>query len=169
MEKPIQIVDENDRITGSASISEARRRGLYHRIVRVMVEDESGRVLLQKRSSKMLSYPNCWSNSAAGHVDAGESYEDAASRELAEESGLQSLSLEEVGSYRSSEEYRGEQINRFNKVYKTVVSPQQHFESQPKEVAELRWLTRDEMGQLVQDNPEQIDDGLRDVVERYYR
>ena len=47
--KLIQIVDEHDQPVGAASMDEAQTKGLWHRIVRVMVEDGQGHVLLQLR------------------------------------------------------------------------------------------------------------------------
>ncbi|MCK4714899.1 MAG: NUDIX domain-containing protein, partial [Candidatus Aenigmarchaeota archaeon] len=46
-----------------------------------------GEVLLEKRSMKKDLYPGIWCN-IAGHVDSGESYDEAARRELKEETGL---------------------------------------------------------------------------------
>lgn len=46
-------------------------------------------VLLQKRSKNKDSFPSCLDTSSAGHLDAGESFDEAAQRELSEELGLQ--------------------------------------------------------------------------------
>lgn len=46
-------------------------------------------VLLQKRSMTKDSFPGCLDISSAGHLDAGEAYDDAARRELSEELGIQ--------------------------------------------------------------------------------
>lgn len=45
-------------------------------------------VLLQKRSSSKDSFPGLLDTSSAGHLDASESFDQAAQRELAEELGL---------------------------------------------------------------------------------
>lgn len=79
---PIQIVDENNNPTGSATKQEAWRDGLVHRVVRISILDPAGRLLVQKRSLQKELFPGRWDNSAAGHVDAGETYEQAALREL---------------------------------------------------------------------------------------
>ncbi len=165
---PIQIVDEQDRPIGGASIDEAREKGLYHRIARIMVEDNQGRVLLQFRNNKVVAYPNCWDNSAAGHVDEGETYEQAAYRELDEEIGLRNVQLEEVGTYISHQTNGDQQTNRFNKVYKAQVSDDTVFLLQPEEVAEVKWFTVSEVHKMIKNYPEVITDGLEDVFARYY-
>jgi isopentenyl-diphosphate delta-isomerase len=50
----------------------------------------NGKVLLQRRSKRDLWHPGLWTLSSTGHVKSGESYRDAAKRELDEELGLQS-------------------------------------------------------------------------------
>jgi isopentenyl-diphosphate Delta-isomerase len=85
---PIQIVDDNDSPIDEATIQDAYDQGRLHRVVYVIVEDESGNILLQKRGPEIVNYPNRWDISAAGHVDTGESYEAAAKREMREELGL---------------------------------------------------------------------------------
>jgi 16S rRNA (adenine1518-N6/adenine1519-N6)-dimethyltransferase len=90
---PIQIVDQNNNPTGSATKQEAWRGGLIHRVVRISILDPSGRLLAQKRSLHKEPFPGRWDNSAAGHVDAGETYEQAALRELREELGLDGIEV----------------------------------------------------------------------------
>jgi 8-oxo-dGTP pyrophosphatase MutT (NUDIX family) len=60
---------------------------LIHRSVSVIVLTGEG-ALFQRRSLAKDSSPGCWDLACSGHVDAGESYRDAAVRELAEELGL---------------------------------------------------------------------------------
>ncbi len=165
----IQIVDENDQPVGAATGSEAWTNGLIHRIARIMVEDLRGRVLLQKRSSNSTLYPSCWDNSAAGHVDEGESYEIAANREASEEIGLKNVKLEAIGYYRSSDHYQNKILNRFNKVYRVVIDPDTIFKVDPGEVSEVRWFTIDEVKKLIADHPDQVTDGILQVFENFYK
>lgn len=162
----ILVVDDQDRPIGNEPIRTVRENGLIHRLARVMLEDGRGRILLQKRADKVF-WPNCWDNSAAGHVDAGEEYLQAAKRELYEEIGIRSDSLKEVGTYFTDTVYRGKPLRRFNKVYKLVtnVTPTR---LQKSEVTEVRWFSLDEAKKLVTENPELVTDGLRDTLERYY-
>ncbi len=163
----ITIVDENDEPIGSATRSEARQKGLIHRIVRIMVENKSGMILLQKRSSQMETYPGCWDHSAAGHVDLGEGYLSAAKRELIEEIGIQVEKLQEIGSYFSDDRSGNQTIKRFNKVYKTI-SESKPTKLQTSEVEEVKWFTLDEIKRLIKDSRDNVTDGLEYVISRYY-
>src|SRR5881398_3874727 len=82
------IVDKNDRILGYASRSQVHGNNLLHRAVHILIFDEAGDVYLQQRSRWKDRHPLKWDSSAAGHVAAGESYDDTARRELKEELGV---------------------------------------------------------------------------------
>jgi mutator protein MutT len=57
----------------------------------------SGTVLLSRRSPGRNTYPNCWSF-PGGHVESGESLNDALVRELQEEVGVTPLVFRKVGT-----------------------------------------------------------------------
>jgi isopentenyldiphosphate isomerase len=167
MSAPIQIVDEHDKPLRAATKQEAWEQGLWHRVVRVMCEDGQGNVLLQHRSATKDIYPNCWDNSAAGHVDAGEDYETAVHREIAEELGISDLTLQEIGRYTDEHIWKGLQMKCFVRVYKATIAglPQT---TEPDKIDDLRWFTIADVKKLVADHPDQVTDGLQQVVERYY-
>jgi isopentenyl-diphosphate delta-isomerase len=83
------VVNERDEVVGQATRGEVHARGLWHRAVHVFVFDRAGRLFLQKRSLAKDKSPGLWDASCSGHVDAGETYDAAAQRELGEELGLQ--------------------------------------------------------------------------------
>lgn len=82
------IVDENDHIIGQASRKHIHQNKLLHRSVHVLVFNSKNELFLQKRSLCKDENPGLWDTSSAGHVDAGESYDNCAYRELLEELGL---------------------------------------------------------------------------------
>lgn len=82
------VVDEQDRVIGRAFRKEVHARNLLHRAVHVLVFNAEGKVFLQKRSLAKDSSPGCWDSSCSGHLDAGETYALAATRELEEEIGV---------------------------------------------------------------------------------
>jgi 16S rRNA (adenine1518-N6/adenine1519-N6)-dimethyltransferase len=167
-ENLIQIVNEMDEMNGVATKDEAQKKGLYHRIVRIMVEDDAGNVLLQKRRADRKLYPNCWDNSAAGHVDADESYDIAANRELFEEIGLKGMQLKEIGYYKTNGTFGKRKLNRFNRVYTVVVPQNTVFKLQQQEVESVKWFSIEEVKKLVEQSPHDVTDGLIEVFERFY-
>ncbi|MCX6708281.1 MAG: NUDIX domain-containing protein [Candidatus Woesearchaeota archaeon] len=84
----VDVVDAHDNVVGKAKREEAHRKGLLHRVVFVMLFDADGRLYVQQRSLKKDLYPGFFEGSLSGHVLSGESYMEAAERELHEELGV---------------------------------------------------------------------------------
>jgi len=82
------VVNERDEVVGARPRSEVHARGLLHRAVHILVFNSRGEIFLQKRSMKKDRQPGVWDSSCSGHVDSGETYHQAALRELGEELGL---------------------------------------------------------------------------------
>ncbi|MFD8275747.1 NUDIX hydrolase [Streptomyces flaveolus] len=91
----LDIVDENDRVTGQARRGDAYARGLRHRCVFVRARDARGRVFVHRRTPTKLVFPSLYDMFVGGVVGAGESYDDAALREAEEELGVRGLARPE--------------------------------------------------------------------------
>lgn len=76
-------VDNNDFVIGPKSRKEIYENRLNHRIIHVLLTNQNRDVLLQSRVQKTGGL--AWSSTVGGHVVSGESYQDAAVRELNEE------------------------------------------------------------------------------------
>lgn len=85
----LDLVDDKDFIIGEVWKSKAHEDPkLIHREIAVIIYDDQGRVLFQKRSSSKKVNPGIWTESCAGHVPKGMKPEDAAHMELKEELGF---------------------------------------------------------------------------------
>lgn len=85
-----EVVDEEDRIVGQATRSECHGNpALIHRVAHVLVLNNKGELLLQKRSRKKDIQPGRWDTSVGGHLVPGEDYWRAALRETREELGIE--------------------------------------------------------------------------------
>jgi len=82
------VVDEEDRVIGQASRHEVHTQRLRHRAVHLFVFNKKGELFLHKRSRWKDAHPGRWDSSAAGHLSAGQDYDEAAARELEEELGV---------------------------------------------------------------------------------
>ncbi|MFI2415940.1 NUDIX domain-containing protein [Streptomyces sp. NPDC018947] len=87
----LDIVDENDHVTGQARRGDAYARGLRHRCVFVRVRDAEGRLFVHRRTATKLVFPSLYDMFVGGVVGAGESYDEAALREAEEELGVRGL------------------------------------------------------------------------------
>ncbi len=164
----IDIVDEKDGVIGAATKREAQEKGLRHRIVRITLEDPAGNILLQKRRDDKELYPGCWDTAAAGHVNAGEDYLAAAERELYEELGVVTQ-LKQIKYYKSNGSYDWRKLNRFTVLYRGTIPAETTLTIQEDEVADVRWISRTELGLFIQNNLAQIADGLLETYEILYK
>lgn len=165
---PVIVVDQLDRPVDLAMLAEVWEKGLYHRIVRIMVEDGKGNVLLQRRSSRMVIFPDTWDSSAAGHVDEGMTYSSAALQEAAEELGVTHVGLAEIGSLFTPMKYEWRIMNQFSKVYRLKYTEGLPITSDEHEVSELRWFSIAEAKQLARKEPERMTPGLHHILEQLY-
>lgn len=72
----------------TASRAEVRRHGLRHRAVYVVVRTTSGGIVVHRRADWKDVYPGAWDIAFGGVLGAGEDWDAAAARELAEEAGI---------------------------------------------------------------------------------
>ena len=84
----LSVVDSTDSVIGEKRRDEIHLQGLRHRAVHVLVFNPKGAIFLQERGKHKVENPGMWDSSVAGHVDAGESYDECCVREVDEEVGL---------------------------------------------------------------------------------
>jgi isopentenyl-diphosphate delta-isomerase len=167
MPERIQIVDENDQPIGASTRQEAWANGSYYRLVQIILRDEKGNFLLQKRSAEKPLYPNRWTNAASGHVDEGETYETSAPRELQEEIGI-SAPLQYIGKILIQLKEDGKTINQFNGVFAAQIPHDTEFHLDPEEVSEVRWFTLQELEEMIARSPEDFTPAMAGAITQFY-
>lgn len=90
MQELLDIYDEQDRYIGTCERAEVHRLGHWHHTFHCWLirDTPDGRMLVfQKRHHSKDTFPNLYDITAAGHLSAGETLEEAA-REIEEELGI---------------------------------------------------------------------------------
>lgn len=95
------VVDEEGRVVGSATRGECHdgSKRFLHPVVHLHVFNKKGEVYLQKRPVWKDIQPGKWDTSVGGHIDEGETPEQALVREVREELGITDFKPERVGMY----------------------------------------------------------------------
>ena len=87
-EELLDIVDELGKSIGVASRERVHRQGLLHCVTHVWLCTPQGELIFQRRALEKKTWPGKLDATVAGHVNAHETFEAAAIRELQEETGL---------------------------------------------------------------------------------
>lgn len=144
-------VNEQDEPIGSVTRKVANSNpNIFHRSIKVFVFNQTGKLLIQQRSEMKDTFPNCWDVSVAGHVDWGETYLDAALREMHEEVGIQvkSNALELMGKLLIRLPWETE----FQQAYKVVVPNDIAIDFPKDEVSQAFFVSNSELQEMVNDS-----------------
>lgn len=88
-EEMLEIVDIEGKTIGIGRRSEIHGNpALLHKVVHVLVFNDAGELLLQKRSLNKDMEPGKWDTSVGGHISPAEDIKTAALREMEEELGI---------------------------------------------------------------------------------
>ena len=99
-EELFPIVDEDGHVIGSASRGECHNGSrLLHPVVHLHVFNSNGELYLQRRPEWKDIQPGKWDTAVGGHVDFGETPEEALAREVREELGISCFNPEFMGKY----------------------------------------------------------------------
>ncbi len=127
MTDAVDIVDEHDRVIGRTTRAEMRRTGSRHRATYVVVRTTDGGVVVHRRADWKDVCPGYWDLCFGGVVDAGEDWESAAGRELAEEAGitgdlrfLAAASFEDFGDGTDGRDGTGGSVAINGRIYEVV-------------------------------------------------
>jgi len=94
------LVDEEGRVIGKATRGECHNGSrLLHAVVHLHVFNSRGEVYLQKRPEWKDIQPGKWDTAVGGHIDYGETPEEALRREVREELGITGFVPERMGQY----------------------------------------------------------------------
>ncbi len=85
----LDIVDENDVIIGRDTRENVHKKGLLHREIHIWFITPKHEIIFQHRAKDKDTYPDLLDATVGGHVDLGLTYDEAAIKEMREETGIQ--------------------------------------------------------------------------------
>lgn len=133
------LADDEDRVIGAAPRTEIRGLNLLHRGVAIIVRNSAGEIYVHRRTETKDVFPGMYDMVVGGMVTEGESYEEAARRELAEELGIEEVEPTFLLKHR----YLGDKNNAWISLYEVVwPGPIRH---QEEEISWGAYLTEEEI------------------------
>ncbi|MBQ1827322.1 MAG: NUDIX domain-containing protein [Erysipelotrichaceae bacterium] len=147
----LDIVDENNIPTGEVMDKKTvHEKGFFHRTVHTWLVNDRGEMLLQLRSHLKDSLPDYWDISSAGHVQSGETYPQAAVRELKEELGVTADENDLI--FICDVSYFSEKNNEFAKAYVLRTDlKQEDFTFPDREVEAVRYIPYRQLREMIKD------------------
>ena len=134
------LVNEAGETVGKATRKECHSGSkLLHPVVHLHIFDAGGRLYLQKRSMRKDIQPGKWDTAVGGHVDFGETIEEALRREVREELGIKEFVPEFVMRYVFESAIEKELVNTFRTIYEGPFQPDK------EEIDEGRFWSREEI------------------------
>ena len=135
------VVDTDGRVTGSATRGQCHdgKSMLLHPVVHLhVVSNDKRSILLQRRSLSKDIQPGRWDTAVGGHVDYGESVDEALQREAREELGIDASEAVALCRY----EWRSERERELVNVHVLAADPSElTVTPDPDEVDEARFWT----------------------------
>lgn len=160
MSELFAIVDEEDNVVGKVSREECHRRRLIHRSVYILLFNARGELLIHRRAMSKDVYPGFYTGSVTGHVDYGETYDEAAKRELREELGIEAP-LEKIAKFRSFSEVEKEISWLYACRYGGEIHPD------PEEIIETRFVSLEELAEDIALGRREYTNGFKEAFREY--
>lgn len=152
-DEPLILVDEADREIGHLSKGECHDGdGVLHRAFSIFVFNSDGELLLQQRSPDKRLWPLYWSNSCCSHPRRGETMEEATTRRLQQELGLDA-ELDHLFTF----QYRARYLDLGSEFELCrVFAGRSNEPPRPNstEIEAVRWATADALAREFDDRPE---------------
>lgn len=161
----VDIVNQNDKVIGTVSKGEAHEKGLLHRTVIAEIIGSDGKWTLVKQAADRQDADQ-FVSPVGGHVQSGETLEDALKREANEEYGLSSdFQFKLIGKRIFNREVNGKKENHLFILYEiyTDASPVLNAES----IAFERY-TKEEIQMQIGANPEKFGAAFHFVLRAFY-
>ena len=178
MAEAIILTDEWDHVIGPASkIAAHKGAGAYHRAFSVLLFDSKNRLLLQRRASDKVTFPDVWANSCCSHPLHSEEEMDetnaigvkrAAVRKLEQELGISpnQVPLDAFHfitkmrySARINETWTEREIDHI-----LVIQADVDLSPNPNEISETLWVSQSELEAMLID-----EDGTAGVIAPWFR
>jgi isopentenyl-diphosphate delta-isomerase len=162
----VVLVNQDDEVVGYGKKLDVHQKGILHRAFSVLIFNDEGQLLLQKRSENKYHAAGLWANTCCGHPFPGEPSQAAAERRLYEELGLKYLLQPLTQIYYKKFLDHGMIEHEYVHVFKGQYKGESII-CDPREVAECAWISIVKLQDEVRENPEKYAAWFSHYVEEY--
>lgn len=139
-EELLEVVDHEGKIVNILPRMHIHGNpSLIHRVVHVLIFNEEGKLLLQKRSLNKDVAPGKWDTSVGGHINLGEDPMTATRREMEEELGISLCEPRFLYTYIHTNSYETELVYTYACIYEDEIF------LNPEEIDEVKFWSMGEI------------------------
>jgi len=138
-------VDKNDKVLGSISrkLAHSNKQNI-HRSVGIFILNEKNEMLMQKRSQQKDMDAGTWSYAVAGHVTYGQTYKQAAIRELKEE-----LNIKADIKFITKKLVKTKNETEYSYFYQARISSKTPLRLDRNEIDKSKWVKLDKLTEFI--------------------
>ncbi len=145
----IDMVDKDDNVIGRDTRKNVHSSTSWHRGVHILVFNSRDELILQVRDSKRDKYPGVYDISVSGHVESGETFDEAMKREAEDEMGISEPRPEKIAKIRMN--YGDVNDNMVSVIYKLQYDGKVSFGKD--EITAIEFVHVEELKKLVMESP----------------
>jgi len=132
-------------------------------LVGAVIINAQGQAFVQKRAATRRLWPGCW-DLAGGHVEPGETFEEALRREIREETGWELTRIGAIIDLYDGQTESGEKLYEVDFLVE-VEGDLEHPQLEWSKNSEFRWLDLSEI-ELLKENRQEVDMFVYDIVKK---
>ena len=166
MSEQVILVDELDTMIGSMSKVDAHRGdGVLHRAFSILIFDENDQLLIQKRASHKITFPDVWANTVCSHPlhidgeiddeNVGSGAKNAAIRKMEQELGIPigTISVDDIHfitrmlyKARADESWTEYELDH---ILFARAPPNMKYQANPNEISDTEWISEQELNDWI--------------------
>lgn len=152
----IDVVNEKDQVIGKELKSKKQELGFISRTVAIFIKNSDNKFIISKRALHKKLAPGKEDLAVCGNVDAGENYEEAAAREVLEETGIKEPMTLLENFYEEVDDGFGT-LRYFCSIFIIYTDTEPNYNN---EIMSFRKLTKQEIEKEILETPEKFCDGF---------
>ncbi len=160
----IALLDEKDNIIGYEEKLKVHQKGLLHRAFSILVFNDDGEILLQKRASTKYHSPGLWTNTCCSHLIKSLDFDEYIHSRLLDEMGFDCELKYKCKFHYLAEFENGLTENEIDHVYIG------HWNGTPslnsEEADDYQWESIENIKKGIKENPDEYTYWFKEIMKR---